>query len=123
MAEHANRRYMPDNVSLVEIAAGALLIIGAIALGFAASFFVLHAGRSEPPPAHAAHYGEPPPIEGDVRLSPVPIDDIGALHREKQRMISTYGWVDRDRGIARIPIERAIALLAQRARAPTGKSQ
>jgi len=123
MAEHANRRYMPDNVSLAEIAAGALLIIGAIALGVAASFFVLHAGTSEPPPAHAAHYGQPPPIEGDVRLSPDPIDDIGALRREKQRMISTYGWVDRDQGIAHIPIDRAIALLAERAKTSTDKPQ
>jgi hypothetical protein len=106
---------MPDDVSLAGIAAGALLIIGAIALGFAAAFFVLHAGRSAPPPVHAAHYGQPPPIAGDVRLSPTPIDDIGALRREKHRMIATYGWIDRDRGIARIPIERAIALLAQRA--------
>ncbi|HXR56275.1 MAG TPA: hypothetical protein VN858_05695 [Casimicrobiaceae bacterium] len=122
MAEPADRRYMPDNVSVVEIAAGALLIIGAIAVGFAASFFVLHVGRSEPPPEHAAHYGSPPPIEGDVRLSPVPIDDIGALRREKHQLISTYGWVDRQKGIAHIPIDRAMALLAQRAGAKAGKS-
>ena len=105
---------MPDAVSLPGIGAGALLIIGAIAIGVAAAFFVLHVGTGgHPPPENAAHYGEPPPIAGDVKLQPAPAQDIAAFRADKQRLLSTYGWVDRAHGIARIPIDRAMALVAR----------
>lgn len=32
------------------------------------------------------------------------------LAAEKQRQLSTYGWVDRQRGVVRLPIDRAIDL-------------
>ena len=34
------------------------------------------------------------------------------LRREEDAILDTYGWVDEADGIARIPIERAIALMA-----------
>lgn len=105
---------MPDAVSLPGIGAGALLIIGAIALGVTAAFFVLHVGTGgEAPPENAAHYGVPPPIAGTVKLQPRPQDDIAAFRADKERLLSTYGWVDRAHGVARIPIDRAMALVAQ----------
>ena len=118
MAERAKSSYMPDKVSLVGIAAGAMLIVAAIALGIAAAFAVLHAGRGgEPPPRVAAHYGKPPPIAGRVTLQPSPTDDIAQLRDEKRRILSTYAWVDRAQGIARVPIDRAIVLFAREAQA------
>jgi hypothetical protein len=108
--------YMPDRISVPGIGAGALLIAGAIALGVASAFFVQHIGSDgRPLPPHAAHPGKPPPIAGDVELQPSPGRDIATLREEKQRILSSYGWVDRDRGIAHIPIDRAIVLLARRA--------
>ncbi|MGE5170340.1 MAG: hypothetical protein ACM3JC_08205 [Rudaea sp.] len=105
---------MPDRVSLAGIAGGALLIVGAIALGIAAGFAVLHVGRGgAAAPRWAAHHGTPPPIAGAVQLQPAPAEDIAALREEKRRMISAYAWVDRAKGIARIPIDRAIVLLAR----------
>jgi hypothetical protein len=118
MAEQATARYMPDKVSLVGIAAGAVLIVAAIAVGIAAAFVVLHAGRDgEAPPRLAAHYGSPPPIAGPVTLQPAPAGDIATLRSEKRRILSTYAWIDRSRGIARVPIDRAMTLLARRAQA------
>jgi hypothetical protein len=37
------------------------------------------------------------------------------LAAEADSVLATYGWVDRERGIVRIPIERAIAIVASRA--------
>jgi hypothetical protein len=34
------------------------------------------------------------------------------LNARKRRELSSYGWVDRERGIVRIPIEQAIDLVA-----------
>lgn len=114
MAERTSERFMPDRVSLAGIAGGALLIVGAIALGIAAGFAMLHVGRGgAAAPRWAAHHGTPPPIAGAVQLQPAPAEDIAALREEKRRMISAYAWVDRTKGIARIPIDRAIVLLAR----------
>lgn len=111
--ERAARGYMPDAVSLPGIGVGALMIVGAIAIGMGAAFFVLHAGNDgHATPENAMHYGHPPPIAGDVKLQAVPANDIAAFRAEKQRLLSTYGWVDRAHGIAHIPIERAMELAA-----------
>ena len=50
----------------------------------------------------------PPP-----RLQTHAPEDLAALREEKQAALSGYAWVDRPRGVARIPIERAMALLAE----------
>jgi hypothetical protein len=36
---------------------------------------------------------------------------------EQETLLSSYGWIDRDAGVARIPIARAMELLQQRAEA------
>jgi hypothetical protein len=43
-----------------------------------------------------------------------PQQDLQALRRHKQAILESYGWVDRDAGIARIPVSRAMSLLARR---------
>jgi hypothetical protein len=46
-------------------------------------------------------------------------DVFGELRREptlaerKERELGSYGWVDRDRGVVRIPIDRAMDLVEQ----------
>ncbi|MFL6655165.1 MAG: hypothetical protein ACJ8KA_10255 [Sulfurifustis sp.] len=37
-----------------------------------------------------------------------------ALRREQEAKLESYGWVDRERGVARIPIERAMELYVER---------
>ena len=107
-------RYMADQVSVVGIGMGALLIVGAIAFGVFAAFVAVHVGNDgQPPPRLAAGFRNPPAIAGPVALQPDPAHDIAAFRAQKRQWLGTYGWVDREHGIARIPIERAMALLAR----------
>jgi len=52
------------------------------------------------------------------RLPPAPQlevterEDLAAQRAAEQQILTSYGWVDREHGIVRIPIERAIDLLA-----------
>lgn len=48
------------------------------------------------------------------RLQSNPTIDMVELRREEQARISSYGWVDRKAGIARIPIDRAMEILAEK---------
>ena len=108
-----SRRYMPEDLNLGGIGIGALAIAIAIAFALIAAYATVHLGSSGPPPRLAVHYGEPPPIVGNVTLQANPQEDIAAFTADKNRLIDSYGWVDREHGIARIPIERAMALLSR----------
>jgi hypothetical protein len=123
MPERSNAsRYMPDRVSLAGLGTGAALIGGAIVLGALAAFAAVHLGNDGATPHQAAQPGRPPAPAARVELQPTPGRDIIAFRADKERALESYGWVDREHGVARIPIERAMALLAnqsgERAKAP-----
>ncbi|MGH9672676.1 MAG: hypothetical protein ACRD44_05795 [Bryobacteraceae bacterium] len=48
------------------------------------------------------------------RLQVNPSIDLDRMLALEEQMLSTYGWVDRKAGVVRIPIERAMELLAER---------
>jgi hypothetical protein len=52
------------------------------------------------------------------------MERLKALHEENQKQLTTYAWVDKNKGVARIPITRAMELtvteLAQKKPAPAG---
>ena len=58
---------------------------------------------------------EHPPgaIPSGPRLQSDPAVDLAAERRREQAQLNGYAWVDRDKGVARIPIDRAIDLLAR----------
>src|SRR5258705_1894639 len=52
------------------------------------------------------------------------MEKLKTLHEETQKDLTTYAWVDKNKGVARIPIDRAmevtVADLAQKNPAPAG---
>jgi hypothetical protein len=52
------------------------------------------------------------------------VDNLKTLREDATKALTTYGWVDKNKGVARIPIDRAmeltIAKLAQQKPAPAG---
>jgi hypothetical protein len=70
------------------------------------------AERSErPPPPMMATKAEPPP---EPRLQVRPQGDYERFRAREEAALHGYGWVDRERGVVKIPIERAIEILAER---------
>lgn len=60
-------------------------------------------------PFAAARPLPPPP-----RIQPDPAADIESYRESQQHLLNTYGWIDRQNGIVRLPIDRAMQLLLQR---------
>ena len=114
MAERSrHRRYMADRVDLIAIVRAAALIALAIALGSLAAFAAIHLGNEGRSPHPAPSRGNPPSISAPVRLQSSPAQDITAFREQKQRLLETYGWLDREHGLAHIPIDRAMELLVR----------
>ena len=103
-------RHAADGMSLYGIATGALVVIVAIAFSMIVAFALIHGETRE---LRAAAPRNAPAIAGAVTLQPTPEKDIAAYRAEKQRLLNEYAWIDRDRGIVRIPIEQAMAMLAR----------
>ena len=53
-----------------------------------------------------------PVIPPEPRLEVAPYEQIQQLHAKEDHVLTTYAWVDKDGGKVRIPIDRAIDLLA-----------
>ena len=49
--------------------------------------------------------------------------DMQEFRASQQSVLDSYDWVDRDHGVVRIPIERAIDLLAERGMPTNGLTQ
>jgi hypothetical protein len=74
-------------------------------------YFYQSETRTRPAPSPLSYGVEPPP---EPRLLTKPGADLAAMRAEEDQILSSYGWIDRDRGIVRVPIDRAITLLAQK---------
>ena len=48
------------------------------------------------------------------KLQAQPSVELARFRRDEQQRLSSYGWVDRRQGAIRIPVKRAIELLAKR---------
>lgn len=62
-----------------------------------------------PSPLPEANMATMPP---EPRLQTDPNRDMKALRDEEDAVLTAYAWVDKERGIARIPIERAMEIVA-----------
>lgn len=56
---------------------------------------------------------ELPPLPAP-RLQTNPAGDLRAFRQSEDARLSSFGWVDRDKGIVRMPIERAMGSIAER---------
>jgi len=75
------------------------------------NIFENQAAARDIPPSPVADTNVVPP---QPRLQASPAIDMAVFRRYEDSLLSNYGWVDRPAGIARIPIDSAIAVIARR---------
>jgi len=85
---------------------GAIVIACGILFALVASFFLLRArGPAVNTPTQS--FQAPAPL-----LQTAPQVERSQYFAEKARLTGSYGWVDRQAGIARIPVEEAMRVMA-----------
>lgn len=89
---------------------GGLVVVGVVALLY--QEFTRQAERAYPREYPLARVG-PAELPPEPRLQTHPRWDLQRMRAEEDRILDSYGWVDPQRGIVRIPIERAMALLVE----------
>jgi hypothetical protein len=101
-----------------------LAVLTTAAAGIVFGLFQLLANRAEgndPPPPPLSR-----PAEGarapEPRLQTAPVADLAAIQEEERRTLGAYGWADEAAGVARIPIEEAMALYVRQAGRPAAST-
>jgi hypothetical protein len=104
MPEHNTGR----DLDVRAIRIGAIGIACGIVLALGASWFLMH---QRGPAANAASrpFRAAPPL-----LQTAPQIERANYFAEKARLTGSYGWVDRQAGIAHIPVDEAMRLMAAR---------
>jgi len=91
----------------------AALVIGALFLMWLLfNRFTARETRESPRPEAMASSNprkEPP----EPRLQPAPVTDLKGVQAAEDLVFHSYGWVDPDKGVVRIPVERAMELVAK----------
>jgi hypothetical protein len=67
-------------------------------------------------PMVAASLARTPP---EPRLEAYPLAPRARLRAEEDAVLTSYGWVDKDHGVVRLPIDRAMELLVERGLPPS----
>jgi len=87
-----------------------LLMVFAMALMWGLFRYLDSRHQAAQPPEHPMAEALPAELP-EPRLQPNPPADLQAIRREEQEQLTSYGWVDRQNGVARIPVQRAMEIL------------
>ncbi len=88
-------------------------------MGWMFHYFAELEMKLDAPPSPLAETRRPPP---EPRLQISPPEDLKEMRAAEDVALNSYGWVNRQTGIVRIPIDRAIGLLADRG-LPVGSNE
>jgi hypothetical protein len=111
-------RQAPFSLSTRGFIAAVIVIVSLVAIGVGATLVTAHATGAwsdvvGPGDVAAASAARPHAILG-IYQSLIEEDETTANDRERDlKRLSTYGWVDRSRGVVHIPIDRAMQLVAR----------
>ncbi len=111
------------NIALFAVALSAIILLVLLA---AYGLFRRFAGiqmRAQPPPSPLKYTREPAP---GPHLQADPRQELKEMRAAEDSVLTQYGWIDAEKGIVRIPIDRAMQILAQKGlptRATTDEGQ
>jgi hypothetical protein len=92
-----------------------------LALGVIAAAFLMWFLFDQLAARNAAHQTPPAPMEAanpqkappEPRLEAQPRLDLAKFRASEEELVNSYGWIDPAKGIVRIPISRAMDLVAK----------
>ena len=108
---HAGHETTDVNVSAVGKFATGLVIVCVVSIALLFGLLKFFQSREE---TSVANTVDPVKLFPEPQLQKTPILDLKAIHAEEDKLLNGYAWVDPKQGIVRIPVDRAIEVLAKR---------
>jgi hypothetical protein len=111
VAGHELSDLSPRNISFFGIGLAVLIIFALLAIYGLMVWLRESAGRRAEPPSPLSVAREPTP---GPQLLIEPGRAMKAMRQQEEARLKRYGWIDQEKGIVHIPIERAIDMLADK---------
>ncbi len=113
--ENPERRYETRDVTTRNIVHSAIGLAVLMAVGLASSWLVMkYFVRVQPLGPPASPFDNTRTLPPSPRLQVSPAENLKEYKAKEESKLKSYGWVDRNAGIARIPIERAMEISLRR---------
>ena len=96
---------------------GAILFVSAVVIHAVIWLYFVQLDNREARPVQAAYplaVSQGARVPPEPRLQINPREDLRTLRAQEDELLRSYGWVDRNAGIVRIPIEEAMRLTIER---------
>ena len=90
-----------------------ILVLSQLALWWLFNSFTRRESKLSPP-VSALVRAQAPTEPPEPRLQANPQADMRTMREREETVLNHYGWVDPNRGVVRIPIDRALDLVAER---------
>lgn len=93
---------------------GALVIL--MALAFVLMYVLLghFESRKQAADAPASPLVEGRPLPPEPRLQVTPEIDLNTYRAKEDSLVNSYGWVSKEAGVVRVPVDRAMELMLER---------
>ena len=104
------------NIRAILAFLGALLVVAAVVHLLIYLLFGYFSGREgvQVPAAYPLAAGQGHREPPEPRLQTDPRQDLADLRAREDELLGSYGWVDKNAGVVRIPIEAAMKLTLER---------
>ncbi|MBV8817504.1 MAG: hypothetical protein JO022_04050 [Acidobacteriaceae bacterium] len=99
---------------IVYSAIGLAAVVAVVMVLMFGTFELLKLKDKEGDEERASHLAAPFQVPPDPRLEEHPWESMQALRAQEEHTLTTYGWQDQKAGVVRIPIQKAMDLIAQR---------
>ena len=114
--DHAEVGHEKSDLSIVAITIFGIVLTGVliaalISMAWLFGFFESWQARQDVPPSPLAAVRSGPP---EPLLQVHPVQDLKALRAAEDKILTSYGWVNKEAGIARVPIARAMEIVVER---------
>jgi hypothetical protein len=101
----------PGYIALFGIVLTTIIVAAAVITSLLIYFKAAEQSSHETPVPRLAREREPTP---EPRLQVDPHNELRQMRAAEEAVLNSYGWVDKDAGKVRIPIERAMEILAKK---------
>jgi len=101
----------PKSIALFAVALAVIIALVFGTVYVMSQLFLKAAVRSQTTPSPLSYTGEPAP---EPSLEVNPGRDLKTMRAEEDKILKSYAWIDQEKNTVRIPIDRAIDILAER---------
>ena len=114
-APHQGFEERDVNIGLVARVGAGLVVLCVVSVALLYGLFKYYESQEAAKQVPAEKTGvQATRIPAEPKLQTTEPADLKQIHNSEDQILGTYGWVDRQKGVVRLPIGRAMELLAAR---------